>query len=49
MREPSGEKDGEVSKDEVARFQGEVQKATDAEVGRIDEVLAAKEAEIMEV
>lgn len=43
------EKDGDVSKDEVGRFQGEVQKVTDAEVAKIDEVLAKKEAEIMEV
>ena len=43
------EKDGDMSKDEVGRFQGEVQKVTDAEVAKIDEVLAKKEAEIMEV
>ncbi len=43
------EKDGELSQDEVSRFQGEVQKLTDAEVHHIDEALAVKEAEIMEV
>lgn len=43
------EKDGELSKNEIGRLQDEVQKVTDAEIKAIDEVLARKEAEIMEV
>ncbi|HWH13637.1 MAG TPA: ribosome recycling factor [Miltoncostaeaceae bacterium] len=43
------EKEGEVSRNEMGRFQDEVQKLTDAEVKAIDEVLGRKEAEIMEV
>ncbi|MGB1527257.1 MAG: ribosome recycling factor [Miltoncostaeaceae bacterium] len=43
------EKDGEVSKNELGRAQDQVQKLTDAEVKAVDEMLARKEAEIMEV
>jgi ribosome recycling factor len=43
------EKDGEVSKNDLGRAQDEVQKLTDAEVKNVDEMLARKEAEIMEV
>jgi ribosome recycling factor len=43
------EKDGEVSKNDLGRAQDEVQKMTDAEVRAVDEMLARKEAEIMEV
>lgn len=43
------EKEGELSKDEVARASDEVQKVTDREVKSIDEALARKEAEILEV
>lgn len=43
------EKDGEVSKDDRGRAQDEVQKLTDAGVGSIDDFLARKEVEIMEV
>ncbi|MSO44520.1 MAG: ribosome recycling factor [Thermoleophilia bacterium] len=43
------EKDGEVSKNDLGRAQDEVQKLTDAEVRAVDEMLARKEAEIMEV
>lgn len=43
------EKDGEVSKNDLGRAQDEVQKLTDAEVKTVDEMLARKEAEIMEV
>lgn len=43
------EKDGEVSKNDLGRAQDEVQKITDAEVKAVDEMLARKEAEIMEV
>ena len=43
------EKDGEMSRDELARAQDEVQKLTDAEVKSIDDLMARKEAEILEV
>ncbi len=43
------EKDGEVSKNELGRAQNEVQTLTDAEVKNVDEMLARKEAEILEV
>jgi ribosome recycling factor len=43
------EKDGEISKDEVARVQDDVQKLTDAEVKAIDEAMANKEAEILAI
>jgi ribosome recycling factor len=43
------EKDGEISRDDLARAQDEIQKLTDAEVKAIDELLARKEAEILEV
>jgi ribosome recycling factor len=43
------EKDGEISKDEVARVQDDVQKLTDAEVKAIDEAMAKKEAEILAI
>lgn len=43
------EKDGEASRDEAARVQDEVQKLTDREVKAIDEAMARKEAEILEV
>jgi ribosome recycling factor len=43
------EKEGGISRDELARAEAEVQKLTDAEVKVIDELLAHKEAEILEV
>ena len=43
------EKDGEVSKNDLGRAQDQVQKLTDAEVKAVDDMLARKEAEIMEV
>ncbi|MBN2653512.1 MAG: ribosome recycling factor [Nitrospirae bacterium] len=43
------EKDDHISEDEVKRFHDEVQKTTDAYVLKVDEVLAHKEQEIMEV
>lgn len=43
------EKDGEVTKDELARYEGEVQKLTDRSIADIDKMRAAKEADIMEV
>lgn len=43
------EKDGDMSRDDLGRAQDEIQKLTDAEVKAIDDLLARKEAEIMEV
>ena len=43
------EKDSEISKNDLGRGQDDVQKLTDASVARVDEMLAAKEAEIMEL
>lgn len=42
-------KEKEISEDEDRKAQEEIQKLTDAAVKRIDEVLAAKEKELMEV
>ncbi|ELH0896089.1 ribosome recycling factor [Vibrio fluvialis] len=42
-------KDKEISEDDEHKAQDEIQKLTDAAVKRIDEVLAAKEKELMEV
>lgn len=42
------EKDGGISEDELHRSQDEAQKLTDRYIGKIDEVLAAKEAELLE-
>lgn len=42
------EKDG-MSQDDVARQQEQVQKATDQAIAEIDQILAAKEKEIMQV
>jgi ribosome recycling factor len=43
------EKDGHVSKDDLERQSDQVQKATDQSVAEIDQALAAKEKEIMQV
>jgi ribosome recycling factor len=43
------EKDGEFSRDELKRGEDSVQKLTDAEVKAIDDLMARKEAEILEV
>lgn len=43
------EKDGELSRDELGRAQDEVQKLTDAQIKAIDDLMARKEAEILEV
>jgi ribosome recycling factor len=43
------QKDGHVSEDEIKRHEAEVQKATDAAIAEIDQVLAQKEKEIMSV
>ena len=43
------EKDKEIREDELKRFLDEIQKMTDDHVKKVDEVLAAKEKEILEV
>ena len=43
------EKAGEVTRDDLSRAGDDVQKLTDAEVGKIDEMMGRKEAEIREV
>ena len=43
------EKGGDISEDESRRIQDDVQKQTDHFISEIDELLAAKEKEIMEV
>jgi ribosome recycling factor len=43
------EKDGEISEDELTRWQAEVQNLTDSHIKKIDESLAIKEKEIMQV
>lgn len=43
------QKSGDLPEDEAHRLTADVQKATDQFVGKIDEVLKLKEAEIMEV
>ncbi|NAX23594.1 ribosome-recycling factor, partial [Vibrio sp. V39_P1S14PM300] len=42
-------KDKEISEDEDRKAQDEIQKLTDAAVKKVDEALAAKEKELMEV
>jgi len=43
------EKEGEISQDDLRRLEIDVQKATDAHIKDIDELLRRKEQEIMEV
>jgi len=43
------EKDGDISKDDLKRFETEIQGFTDSAVKRIDETLKNKEQEIMQV
>ena len=43
------EKDGELTKDDLSRYEGEVQKITDRYTAEVDAVREAKENEIMEV
>jgi ribosome recycling factor len=43
------EKDHKISKDDHDRFSADVQKATDQSIGEIDQVLSAKEKEILTV
>ncbi|CAM3375235.1 ribosome recycling factor [Hydrogenibacillus schlegelii] len=43
------EKDGELPEDTARRLQDELQKTTDAYVKKVDEIVEAKEAEILEI
>jgi ribosome recycling factor len=43
------EKDGDLTKDELQRYEGDVQKSTDKMIAEVDRLRAAKEADIMEV
>lgn len=43
------EKDGDASQDDAKRLSDDVQKATDGAIKQIDDLLAAKEKEIMQV
>ena len=43
------EKEKECTEDDVHRTEDEIQKFTDAHIKQIDELLTAKEAELMEV
>ncbi|MBN2247352.1 MAG: ribosome recycling factor [Coriobacteriia bacterium] len=43
------EKEHEISQDELRHVEAEIQKATDAHIAEVDELLKRKEAEIMEV
>jgi len=43
------EKDHKISKDDHERFSADIQKATDSGIGEIDQLLAAKEKEILTV
>lgn len=42
-------KDGEMTEDELESFEKEIQKLTDQYIGKIDEQVASKEADIMRV
>jgi len=43
------QKDGKISEDDLKKWEGEIQKLTDQYVAQIDQVLANKEKEIMEI
>lgn len=43
------EKDGDISEDDQARFADQVQKATDAAIAEVDQAVAAKEKDILQV
>ena len=43
------EKDGHVSEDDIKRLQDQTQKLTDAYIKHLDDLLAKKQAEVMEV
>jgi len=43
------QKDGEISEDDLKRFEAEVQKLTDQFIAEIHEIQKAKDQELMEV
>ena len=43
------EKDGEISRDELERVEKDLQKTTDRTIAEVDEMLAHKEQELLEV
>lgn len=43
------EKDGAISKDDMTRYKGDVQKVTDKMIAEVEKIGKAKEAEILEV
>lgn len=43
------QKDGEISEDEMKRYQDQVQKTTDNYIAQVDKIVQEKEKEIMEV
>ena len=43
------QKASEITEDDLKRYEGDVQKATDAHIAKIDEVISKKEAEIMTI
>jgi ribosome recycling factor len=45
----AAEKDGEISEDEAKKSLEKMQKATDEGIKKVDEILAAKEKEVMQV
>ncbi len=45
----AGEKDGDISEDDCRRLLERVQEITDESVAKVDKLLAAKEAEVLEV
>ena len=49
LKRKGKEKDAHISEDEIKKLQDEVQKITDSNIKRIDELLAHKEKEIMTV
>jgi ribosome recycling factor len=43
------QKDGKITEDDLEQYEKDIQKMTDGSVGKIDEAVAAKEADIMKV
>lgn len=43
------QKDGEITEDDLKRLSDEVQKLTDAQIKRVDDLLAAKEKDVMTI
>ena len=43
------QKAAEITEDDLKRYEGDVQKTTDAHIAKIDQVIKNKEAEIMKI